>query len=294
MTTFKIDYDSIDVEAIMAQIRQRVKEKKGVVYTDDDLRNLSALELEKPKEVKMPEGEEFVPLQFPERVEFNPPPRQVFHDQLMEQLSEQIVNNFLKYVDELEKNGGRWNLHFEPKDHIKVNPGLKGKYHEKLRRYFVKVLDRTYNVNAIMDEIHRQWHINYLVHDTMLRQQNFNEVMIEKSADLYQSALDHIKHVTNIYEKEFDHMRKALLMLHEEHHNHMQIVKAAEARERQMQQEIRQLRGIIEGQRQQIDYMLQRQRTLEKMAVLKDDSKDEAKKKSSDLEKGRYGSKDSE
>jgi hypothetical protein len=60
----------------------------------------------------------------------------------------------------------------------------------------------------------------------------------------------------------------------------------------QLRYQVDNLRGLIEGQKQQIEYMLARQRALEKLAVLKDEEKQPPdRQKSSELKPGRYGAK---
>jgi hypothetical protein len=47
MTDFTIRSDSVDVEQIMGRIRARIREKRGVDYTEQDLLELAAVKLEK-------------------------------------------------------------------------------------------------------------------------------------------------------------------------------------------------------------------------------------------------------
>lgn len=47
MTDFTIRSDSVDVEQIMGRIRARIREKRGVDYTEQDLKELAAVKLEK-------------------------------------------------------------------------------------------------------------------------------------------------------------------------------------------------------------------------------------------------------
>src|SRR5262249_7114179 len=47
MSDFSVRSDSIDVEQIMEQIRARIREKRGVDYTEQQLRELAAVKLEK-------------------------------------------------------------------------------------------------------------------------------------------------------------------------------------------------------------------------------------------------------
>src|SRR5438046_2278440 len=47
MSDFSVRSDSVDVEQIMEQIRARIREKRGVDYTEQQLRELAAVKLEK-------------------------------------------------------------------------------------------------------------------------------------------------------------------------------------------------------------------------------------------------------
>ena len=47
MTDFNIRSDNVDVEQIMRQIRARIREKRGVDYTEEEIRELASVKLEK-------------------------------------------------------------------------------------------------------------------------------------------------------------------------------------------------------------------------------------------------------
>jgi hypothetical protein len=47
MSEINIRSDSVDVEQIMRQIRARIREKRGVDYTEEEIRELAAVKLEK-------------------------------------------------------------------------------------------------------------------------------------------------------------------------------------------------------------------------------------------------------
>ena len=47
MSEFNIRSESVDVEQIMKQIRQRILEKRGADYTEDEIRELASVRLEK-------------------------------------------------------------------------------------------------------------------------------------------------------------------------------------------------------------------------------------------------------
>src|SRR5437870_10473677 len=47
MADFNVRSDSVNVEQIMEQIRARIREKRGVDYTEEQIRELAAVKLEK-------------------------------------------------------------------------------------------------------------------------------------------------------------------------------------------------------------------------------------------------------
>ena len=47
MPEFNVRSDSVNVEHIMEQIRARIREKRGVDYTEEQIRELAAVKLEK-------------------------------------------------------------------------------------------------------------------------------------------------------------------------------------------------------------------------------------------------------
>src|SRR5213596_2874524 len=47
MSDFTVRSDSVNVEQIMEQIRERIREKRGTDYTEQQLRELAAVKLEK-------------------------------------------------------------------------------------------------------------------------------------------------------------------------------------------------------------------------------------------------------
>jgi hypothetical protein len=55
MADFTVRNDSVDVEQIMRQVRSRIREKRGVDYTEDEIRELASVKLERfldPKGVR--------------------------------------------------------------------------------------------------------------------------------------------------------------------------------------------------------------------------------------------------
>src|SRR3954451_13094942 len=55
MSDFSVRSENVDVEQIMRQIRSRIREKRGVDYTEEEIRELANVKLEKfidPKGVR--------------------------------------------------------------------------------------------------------------------------------------------------------------------------------------------------------------------------------------------------
>jgi len=72
MTDFSVRSDSVDVEQIMSQIRARIREKRGVDYTEDEIRRIAGVKLEQfldPRAVRSGLLEEFRRRQAAQRVE---------------------------------------------------------------------------------------------------------------------------------------------------------------------------------------------------------------------------------
>ena len=62
MSDFTVRSDSVDVEQIMRQIRARIREKRGVDYTEEEIRELANVKLEKfldPRKVRSELLEEY-------------------------------------------------------------------------------------------------------------------------------------------------------------------------------------------------------------------------------------------
>src|SRR3954468_18652460 len=79
MSDFSVRSDNVDVEQIMRQIRSRIREKRGVDYTEDEIRELANVKLEKfidPKGVRSNLLEEYRRLSSAEPV----PPNYAFGD----------------------------------------------------------------------------------------------------------------------------------------------------------------------------------------------------------------------
>lgn len=79
MTDFQIRSDNVDVEQIMRQIRARIREKRGVDYTEEEIRELARVKLEKfldPTGVRSDLLQQFRKA----RAQQQPPPNFAFED----------------------------------------------------------------------------------------------------------------------------------------------------------------------------------------------------------------------
>ena len=79
MADFSVRSDSVDVEQIMKQIRARIREKRGVDYTEEEIRELASVKLEKfldPHGVRSDLLDEFRR----SRAAMPPPPNYAFED----------------------------------------------------------------------------------------------------------------------------------------------------------------------------------------------------------------------
>src|SRR3954470_6233158 len=79
MSDFSVRSENVDVEQIMRQIRSRIREKRGVDYTEEEIRELANVKLEKfidPKGIRSNLLEEYRRLSSAEP----PPPNFAFED----------------------------------------------------------------------------------------------------------------------------------------------------------------------------------------------------------------------
>ena len=91
MTDFNVRADVVDVEQIMRQIRARIRDKRGVDYTEEQIQELAKVKLEKfldPKGVRSDLLEQF--RQMPSGV----PPTYVFDDSTLFESDKPLVRFF--------------------------------------------------------------------------------------------------------------------------------------------------------------------------------------------------------
>lgn len=104
MTDFNIRSDNVDVEQIMKQIRSRIREKRGVDYTEQEIRELATVKLEKfldPRGVRSDLLQQFRRAQ--SREPLTPPPNYKFEDTTLFESSRGIVQWIRKLLKPILK-----------------------------------------------------------------------------------------------------------------------------------------------------------------------------------------------
>ena len=310
MDNFQIDYENLDVEAIMAQVRQRVKEKKGIVYQQADLDSLGSLELPSPKppEKMKVEG-------YPEyKPDIEEPIKAVAREieSLDLLITERMKDTRFQeiqdedFVTEALNCVGEWNINITREDLYRSTPGIKGKIISGIRSINRKLFKMVMNIDVLFPQFHRQAVLNQtyvqLFHTivremgNLFQEMNAREEMIahdiKNISHLTGNINDINKEITNI-DYDLKKTRKEIL---EDMANDKNAFRAAITTQNEIIAELQYkidalmpLKGIIESQKQEIEYLKARQDSLEKLAVLKPQAEEEKKgRKSSDLEKGRY------
>jgi hypothetical protein len=100
MSDFSVRADSVDVEQIMRQIRARIREKRGVDYTEEQIRELATAKLERfldPAGVRSGLLEEF------RRPTTPPPPLYAFEDTTLFESDKPLVRFFRRLLRPLLK-----------------------------------------------------------------------------------------------------------------------------------------------------------------------------------------------
>ena len=151
MAEFNIQSDSIDVTKVMAQIRQRIKEKRGADYTEDQIRELASVKLERildPKQVRSDLVQHYQKLESPKGLD---PIAQVAPIALPDAVP------------------------FDEETIYSSSPGLKGRLVRLLRRVMNPVLRIFLNPDPIIFAMARQAEINKLTIQLLQRQTDLVE-----------------------------------------------------------------------------------------------------------------------
>ena len=133
MTDFTLRSDSVNVEQIMRQIRARIDEKRGVDYTEDEIRRLATVKLEAfldPKKVRSDLVEHF--RRQPGAQHISPPLNYSFEERMIYESSRSVVGRLIYRIRRL------------------LRPILKLFFNP---RSIVHVLDRQSEINALTFEV---------------------------------------------------------------------------------------------------------------------------------------------
>ena len=151
MAEFNIQSDSIDVTKVMAQIRRRIKEKRGTDYTEDQIRELASVKLERildSKQVRSDLVQHYQKLNSPRGLD-------------------PIVQVAPAAIPEPAP--------FDEETLYSSSPGLKGRLVRLLRRVMNPVLRIFFNPDPIIFAMARQAEINKLTIQLLQRQTDLVE-----------------------------------------------------------------------------------------------------------------------
>lgn len=306
MDNFQIDYENLDVEAIMAQVRQRVKEKKGVVYQQADLDSLGGLELPSPKapeKMEVKHYQEYHP-DLPDPV--RPVVREIQALDLL--ITERMKDTRFQeiqdedFVTEALNCVGEWNINITREDLYRSTPGFKGKIISGIRSINRKLFKMVMNIDVLFPQFHRQAVLNQtyvqLFHTLVQEMGNLFDKIVSKDvidhdvrvlSERINNNMNEIANIDEDLKKTHNELVKDMAHDKNDFRAALTTQNAIIAELQFKIDNLMPLKGIIESQKQEIEYLKARQDSLEKLAVLKDeDPADKKIRKSSDLEKGRY------
>lgn len=157
MSDFQVKADAVDVEAIMRQIRARVREKRGVDYTEAEVQELARVKLEQfidPKGVRSD-----LVAQFRRRRTVSPaPPNFAFEDSTIYETHRGLLRTIRRLLNPLLK------LFFNPApiaDALHIQAKVNAEFHERLRQsqemdtlYYEMVHNLTLEVTRLSLEVH--------------------------------------------------------------------------------------------------------------------------------------------
>jgi len=149
---FSIRSDSVDVDEIMRQVRARIREKRGVDYTEDELRQLASVKLEKfldPTRVRSDLIQHYRRLREPGSAAAAPPENYAFDDHLVYGSARGVSGGIITRIRRL------------------LNPVLKLFFNPNP---IIQVLNRQSAINAYYrEEFDRTAALNYeLIHNLVL------------------------------------------------------------------------------------------------------------------------------
>jgi hypothetical protein len=130
MSDFQVRADAVDVEAIMRQIRARVREKRGVDYTEAEVQALAKVKLEQfidPKGLRSD-----LVAQFRKHRTVSPaPPNYAFEDSTIYDTHRGLIRTFRRLLNPILK------LFFNPQpiaEALHLQAKINAEYHERFRQ----------------------------------------------------------------------------------------------------------------------------------------------------------------
>lgn len=147
MAEFQVRSDAVDVEHIMRQIRQRIKEKRGVDYSEEELKALANIKLEKfldPAGVRSDLVQQFRQAHAPQAEP--PSPNFAFEDTTLYETHRGIVRAFRKLFRPLLK------LFFNP-DPIVSALHIQAQLNERNARFRTEYTERQRALDELRYEV---------------------------------------------------------------------------------------------------------------------------------------------
>ncbi len=291
MDTFRIDYDKIDVEAIMAQIRQRVREKKEVLYSEAELERLGGLELppSSPPEPKDVERDALPLPEVPER-------REVARteERIAERMKDVSLDDIKDedFVTEALRCVGEWNIALSVEDLYRSSPGIKGKIIQGIRAINRRLFKMVMNIDVLFPQLHKQAILNQtyvvLLH-TLVQELSLLNNKIDRLAPEVSKLQAELTTSVESLDADLKQTRAELVRdIMSDKNDFSRGVNQLRNDIEKLEYKIDGLRGVIEGQKHQIEYLQSRQGALEQLAVLKDEESEAPARKTGELERGRY------
>src|SRR6187549_3753289 len=157
MNDFQVKSDAVDVDAIMRQIRARIREKRGADYTEAEVQELAKVKLEQfldPKGVRSDLVAQFKR----HRTVSPPPPNYAFEDETIYETHRGFLRSMRKFLNPLLK------LFFNPNkisEALHIQAKVNQEFHQRFRQredmdplYYELVHNLAVEVTRLGIEIH--------------------------------------------------------------------------------------------------------------------------------------------
>lgn len=179
MSDFNVRSDSVDVEQIMEQIRTRIREKRGVDYTEQQIRELAAVKLEKLVD---PRVRSDLVEQFKRR-------QPVVHDPLILPPLSPLEPRFQAQYEPAYTPGHPpedWLYTFEQETIYETHRGAL----RFVRRLLNPLLKLFFNPNPIIQALHRQGNLNRLFVERDRQIVDRDKQVVERDKEIIQRDKD--------------------------------------------------------------------------------------------------------